>query len=567
MEKSTEKLQLHSKLLKLLTNKIKKDNNSEKTYTRSDEKSFFGIKANGPVFIGSFLVVFILVTTTLIVGEPMQLWFSNMQTLVSDHIGWVFILCMNLFLGFALFLGFGKFGRMRIGGDKAKPDFSMKAWFSMLFSAGMGIGLLFWGVSEPISHFGNNPHYTGASNIEAAKSAMGVTFLHWGLHAWAVYAIVGLALAYFTFNKKLPLTIRSVFYPIFGERIYGWIGDVIDTVSVIATLFGLATSLGFGVQQVNAGLSYLFSIDYSTNWQVILIATITGFATLSLVMGLDKGIRRVSEWNMRLALLLLVFVLLIGPTVFIFKSFVQNLGYYLNNFFQLSLWTESFSGVNAAKYWQNAWTIFYWAWWISWSPFVGIFIARISKGRTIREFILGVLLVPSLLTFFWISVFGGSAIYQELLGNSQISEAVSSNIATAIYHLLEQYPLPFVSSLLTVILVASFFVTSSDSGSMVVDTLTSGGKLNSPVGQKVFWASMEGLIAIVLLIGGGLAALQTATILTGLPFAILLIVMCVSLYKMLNIDYKAAEKKKFHKKIQSVTKVEVIKELEASQLN
>lgn len=360
--------------------------------------------------------------------------------------------------------------------------------------------------------------------------------MHWGFHAWAVYAIVGLALAYFTFNKKLPLTIRSVFYPLFGEKIYGPIGDIIDIVSVIATLFGLATSLGFGVQQVNAGLTYLFDVEYGTTWQIGLISVITLFATLSLILGLDKGIRRLSEVNMRLALLLLFFVLLIGPTAFLLKSFVQNLGYYLSNFMELSFWTETYIGAKEGTHWQNSWTIFYWAWWIAWSPFVGIFIARISKGRTIREFVLGVLFVPALLTFLWISVFGGSAIYQELLGNTQISEAVNANIATAIYHLLEQYPLPFVSSLLTVILVACFFVTSSDSGSMVVDTLTTGGKLDAPVGQKIFWASMEGLIAIVLLIGGGLAALQTATILTGLPFAIVLLIMCYSLLKTLKND-------------------------------
>ncbi|MDQ2178697.1 BCCT family transporter [Marinifilum sp. D714] len=507
----------------------------EKVYVRSDRKSFLGIKANGTVFITSFLVVFALVATTLIVGKPMATWFSNTQTILSNNVGWLFVLLMNVFLGFALFLGFGKFGNIRLGGQDAKPEFKMTSWFAMLFSAGMGIGLLFWGVAEPVFHFDNNPF--AMKGVASAKSAMGVTFLHWGFHAWGVYAIVGLALAYFTFNKKLPLTIRSVFYPLFGEKIYGPIGDIIDIVSVIATLFGLATSLGFGVQQVNAGLTYLFDIEYGATWQIGLISVITLFATLSLILGLDKGIRRLSEINLRLALILLLFVLLIGPTAFLLKTFVQNLGYYLSNFMELSFWTESYMGAKEGTHWQNSWTIFYWAWWIAWSPFVGIFIARISKGRTIREFVLGVLFVPALLTFLWISVFGGSAIYQELLGNTQISEAVNANIATAIYHLLEQYPFPFISSLLTVILVACFFVTSSDSGSMVVDTLTSGGKLDAPVGQKIFWASMEGLIAIILLIGGGLSALQTATILTGLPFAILLLVLCYSLLKSLKKDY------------------------------
>ncbi|MEQ9437819.1 MAG: BCCT family transporter [Cyclobacteriaceae bacterium] len=513
----------------------------EQNYQRSDEKTFLGIKANGPVFISSFAVILILVAVTLIVGEPMEQWFARTQTLIANNVGWFFILLVNGLLLFCLYLGFSQFGKIRLGGNEARPDFSYAGWFSMLFSAGMGIGLLFWSVAEPINHYNSNPLIDNGDQILAAKSAMGLTFLHWGVHAWAIYAIVGLALAFFTFNRKLPLTIRSIFYPLFGDKIYGWRGDIIDIISVIATLFGLAASLGFGVQQVNAGLSYLFDLPYSTGLQIALIAIITFFATLSLILGLDKGIRRLSEWNMRLALLILLFVLLAGPTVFILKSFVQNLGYYINEFFRLSFWTESYQGVNEKTHWQNSWTIFYWAWWIAWSPFVGIFIARISRGRTIREFIFGVLLVPSLLTFLWMSVFGGSALYQELIGNVSITEAVNENVATAIYQLLEQYPFAFISSILTVLLVASFFVTSSDSGSLVVDTLTSGGRHDAPVGQKIFWASMEGTVAAVLLVGGGLTALKTASILTGLPFALILIVLCYSLYQSLKHYHESDE--------------------------
>ncbi len=509
----------------------------EQKYKRSDKRTFLGIKANGPVFITSLLVISVLVVTTLIVGKPMEKYFSQVQSIVSNNTGWFFILMVNVMLLFALFLGFSKFGKIRLGGKDARPEFSKKGWFAMLFSAGMGIGLLFWSVAEPIFHYNSNPLIDNTDKIEAAKSAMGITFLHWGVHAWAVYAIVGLALAFFTFNRKLPLTIRSIFYPLLGDRIYGPVGDAIDIISVIATIFGLATSLGFGVQQVNAGLSYLFDIELNTTVQIILIIVITGMATLSLILGLDKGIRRLSEWNMRFALILLIFVILVGPTVFIAKSFVQNLGHYLNEFFELSFWTESYKGVNEAKHWQNSWTVFYWAWWISWSPFVGIFIARISRGRTVKEFIFGVLLVPTLLTFVWMSVFGGSALYQELIGNTAISEAVNENVATAIYKLLEQYPFAFLSSLIGVVLVTSFFITSSDSGSMVVDTLTSGGRHDAPVGQKVFWASMEGVVAGILLVGGGLTALQTASILTGLPFALLLIVLCFSFYKSLSAYY------------------------------
>ncbi len=513
-------------------------------YIRSDKRKFLGIKANAPVFLTSFGIIFILVITTLIVGEPMEKWFASAQQNVASNVGWFLVLLVNLLLIFVIFLGLSQYGTIRIGGKHAKPEFSTTAWFSMLFSAGMGIGLLFWSVAEPIYHYGNNPLSDNQDVVAAAKSSMGITFLHWGIHAWAIYAVVALALAYFTFNRKLPLTIRSVFYPIFGNRIYGIWGDLIDIISVNATLFGLATSLGFGVQQVNAGLEYLFDLQYATWIQIGLIIIITFFATISLVLGLDKGIRVLSEWNMRLALVLLLFMLIFGPTVFLLKAFVQNIGYYVNNFVELSMWTETYLGVGKEDNWQNTWTVFYWSWWIAWSPFVGIFIARVSKGRTIREFIAGVLLVPTILTFLWLSVFGGSALFQELSGNAMITTAVNENVATAIYILLEQYPFTFISSLLTVLLVASFFVTSSDSGSMVVDTLTSGGRHDAPVGQKIFWASMEGTVAGILLIGGGLTALQTATIITGLPFAIILIVLCYSLFKSLRENYSPKQEVK-----------------------
>ena len=507
---------------------------------RSDRKTFLGVQVNGPVFLASFITVALLVITTIMVGKPMEKWFASAQATVSNNVGWFFILLVNILLIFAIYLGFSRFGSIRLGGKDAKPEFSRGGWFSMLFSAGMGIGLLFWSVAEPIMHYNNNPMSHGEGAVEAAKSAMGITFLHWGVHAWAIYAIVALALAFFTFNKKLPLTVRSIFYPLFGNKIYGWVGDLIDIISVIATLFGLATSLGFGAQQVNAGLNYLFGFQYATWVQITLIVIITAFATLSLVLGLDKGIRRLSEFNMRLALLILVFMILIGPTLFVFKSFVQNLGHYINEFFEMSFWTESYKGINDHTEWQNKWTVFYWAWWISWSPFVGIFIARISKGRTIKEFVLGVLMVPTLLTFLWISVFGGNALFLEISGYAGITEAVKVNVSTAIFKLLEQFPFSFLSSLLAVFLIASFFITSSDSGSMVVDTLTSGGRHDAPVGQKIFWASMEGLVAAILLVGGGLTALQTAAVLTGLPFAIVLIVMCFSFYKSL-VEYTNGE--------------------------
>ena len=506
---------------------------------RSDNKTFLGIKSNPYVFIPSLIIVITLMAITLIVGEPMKDWFAMVQKTISNSVGWFYILLLNSLLFFALYLGYGKFDKVRIGGKDAKPDFSLTAWFAMLFSAGMGIGLLFWSVAEPISHFNSNPLISDASTaVERAKSAMSLTFLHWGIHVWALYAVIALALAYFTFNRNLPLTIRSLFQPLLGKAIYGKWGDTIDIISVVATLFGLATSLGLGVQQVNAGLEYLFGIENSVFIQIVLIVLITAAATMSLVFGLDKGIKVVSEWNMRLAMLLLVFMLLVGPTVFLLKAFIQNIGHYTTVFFEQSLWTEAYQGVVNKESWQSTWTVFYWGWWISWAPFVGIFIARISKGRTFREFILGVLLVPTLLTFLWLTVFGGSAIYQELIGNDAITDAVNNNISTSLFYLLEQYPLASISSGLAIILVVGFFITSSDSGSFVVDTLTSGGRHDAPKGQKIFWASLEGVIAGVLLIGGGLIALQTASLLIALPFSILILFICYSFYKALSEDLK-----------------------------
>jgi len=509
---------------------------------RSDKKTLFGAAINPPVFFGSLIVLLVTITATIIIGEPAEALFARAQTVISDASGWFFILLVNVLLFFLVFLAFSKFGNIRLGGKDATPDFSRASWFAMLFSAGMGIGLVFWGVAEPISHFNYNPFVDNTDAVASAKSAMGFTFLHYGIHAWAIYTVVALALAFFTFNLKLPLTIRSVFYPLLGDKIYGRWGDFIDIISVIATVVGLATSLGMGAQQVNAGLEYLFGIEYSRIVQILIIAVITIFATGSLLAGLDKGIRRLSEVNISLALIMLVFVIAIGPTAYLLEGFVQNIGYYIDNFFKLGMWTESYSGIRDESTWQNSWTVFYYAWWIAWSPFVGIFIARVSRGRTIREFITGVLLVPTILTFLWMSVFGGSAIYYELLGDHSITEAVNTNLPTAFFILLEKFPLVTISSGLSVILVASFFVTSSDSGSMVVDTLTSGGRHDAPKVQKIFWAAMEGATASVLLLYGGLTALQSATTITGLAFAIILVVMVFSFYLSLEKYYETYTK-------------------------
>ncbi len=490
---------------------------------------------HGPVFWPSVILILAFIIVTLVVGDPMEEVFSSIQTFITDTTGWFFVISVNLFIVFCFYLGFSKYGSIRLGGKDAEPDFTTSSWFAMLFSAGMGIGLLFWGVAEPVFHYAA-PVDSEAYTVAGAQEAMTLSFLHWGFHAWAIYAVVALSLAFFAFNKKMPLTIRSVFHPLLGERIYGWMGDVIDILAVLATAFGLATSLGLGVSQVAAGLAYIFPVfEHTTTFEVVLLAIITLAATISVMLGIDKGVKVLSEWNIRLAALLLIFVIILGPTLFFLSSLIENTGNYMNDIVALSFWTEAYGDTG----WQGGLTIFYWAWWISWSPFVGMFIARVSRGRTIREFIFGVLLVPTLLTFVWLTAMGGSAIFFDMQADdgNALAGAITDDVSTALFVFLEEFPLSMIGSIVGIILVASFFVTSSDSGSLVIDSITAGGKLDGPVTQRIFWATAEGAIAAVLLIGGGLAALQTAAITTGLPFLIILLVMCYSLQKGLVQEY------------------------------
>lgn len=509
---------------------IDQTKHDSEAHLKSTNKYF---DVDGPVFWPAAIVIILFISITLIVGEPMDKVFSAIQTSISNFGGWFFILSMNFFLFFVLYIAFSKYGKIRLGGSNAKPEFSKGAWFAMLFSAGMGIGILFWSVGEPINHF-INPPSAEPRTVEAARESMEITFLHWGLHPWGMYALVGMSLAFFTFNKKLPLTFSSIFYPLLGDKVHGPWGKVINVMAVVATLFGLATSLGLGVQQVSAGLAHLFNLPDTLTSQVILITLITLAATGSVVAGLSAGVKRLSEINMVIGAVFLLFIILVGPTLFIFDSFVQNVGSYVQDFFVLSSWTETYQQSD----WQSDWTVFYWAWWISWSPFVGMFIARISRGRTLKEFVLGVLIVPTLLTFLWLSAFGGSAMYLELNALADIAGAVTNNVATSLYVLLEQFPISAITSIVGVILVTSFFITSSDSGSLVVDSLTAGGKLDAPVPQRVFWAMTEGAVAAVLLIGGGLGALQTAAVSTGLPFAIILVILVWSLLKGLRKEHE-----------------------------
>jgi len=481
------------------------------------------------VFFTSAALIIGFVLFSIFFNEVLGGFFDPLLNGISTNAGWFFTLVVNIILLFVVYIMFSRYGEIRLGGDDAEPDFSTKSWFAMLFSAGMGIGLLFYGVAEPMFHFANPPMPV-ESQTEAAHQAMAFTFMHWGLHSWAVYALIALALAFFSFNKGQPLSIRTIFYPILGEKIHGAWGNLIDILATVATLFGVATSLGFGVKQINAGLSHLFGIEQSIVIQIFLIAGITFIATMSVVRGLDAGIRKLSEINIRLAILLLIFVFVCGPTLFILNGFAENIGYYLQKLTLNSTWNETFENNN----WQNSWTVFYWAWWIAWSPFVGMFIARVSRGRTIREFLMGVLFVPTIVTFLWMTVFGNSALYIEMFGGGGFAQAVTENVPLSLFLLLEKLPLNAITSLLGVLVVVSFFVTSSDSGSMVIDIITAGGNPDPPIPQRLFWAILEGVVAAALLVGGGLAALQSAVIATGLPFAIVLIVLCFSLKKGLN---------------------------------
>jgi BCCT family betaine/carnitine transporter len=474
------------------------------------------------------------VVLTLLFQEQATTFFGDLRPWLTSTFDWVFMGAANIFVLFCLFLVVSPYGRVRLGGVHAKPDYSYTGWFAMLFAAGMGIGLMFFGVLEPVYHFQNPPLGIDAADTEAARAiGMAATIFHWGLHPWAIYAVVALSLAFFTYNRGLPLTIRSAFYPIFGDRVWGWIGHVIDTLAVFATLFGLATSLGFGAEQATAGLNYLFDVPAGNASKVILIVLITAVALGSVVAGLDAGVKRLSEINMVLASLLLLFVILLGPTLVIFSGFFSGLGSYLANVVPLSNWI----GREDTDF-MHGWTTFYWAWWISWSPFVGMFIARVSKGRTVREFVTCVLIIPTLVSVLWMNAFGGTAVSQFLVeGYTGVTETVANwTPELSLFRMLEPLPLAGITSLIGIVLVLVFFVTSSDSASLVIDTITAGGKTDAPALQRVFWATFEGLVAIALLLGGGLAALQASAIATGFPFAILLMLMMVATWKALRAE-------------------------------
>jgi choline/glycine/proline betaine transport protein len=487
---------------------------------------------NKSVFLASSCAIIVLLLFTLLMPELASRSFSQLQGGIVENASWFYVMTVAIILTLVIYLGISRYSEIKLGPDHAVPDYSYFSWLSMLFAAGMGIGLMFFGVAEPLMHY-LSPPTEQAGTVEAVREAMRMTFFHWGLHAWAIYTIVALVLAYFSFRHDLPLTLRSALYPLIGDEIYGWKGNLVDILAVISTVFGVATSLGLGVLQINSGLNYLFELAISEPVQLVLILSITCLAIVSVATGLDRGIRILSELNMVLAVGLLLLVLFLGPTVFLLQALMQNTGAYLSdivrNTFNLFAYEKND--------WLGGWTIFYWGWWLAWAPFVGVFIARISRGRTIREFILGVLLVPSLFTLVWMTIFGNSAIDQVFNhGNEALGQLASDNTSAALFLFLEQFPWSNILSGIAILMVVVFFVTSCDSGAMVVDMLCSNGENNTPLWQRVYWAGSVGAVAAVLLLGGGLSALQTMTIASALPFAVVLLFAMAGLMKALRVE-------------------------------
>lgn len=489
-------------------------------------------KFNKNVFIGSSTVIMFLLILSVLQGDQLTSWLSQLQSGMVESAGWFYVLSVAIIFTATLYLALSSTGRIRLGPDHAKPDYSTLSWLAMLFSAGMGIGLMFFGVAEPVMHY-LAPPTAPAETIEAVQEAMKTTFFHWGIQVWAVYALVALILAYFSFRQGLPLTLRSALHPIIGDKIFGWQGDIVDTFAIIGTVFGVATSLGYGVLQLSAGLQHLFAITITPVIQVIIIAVVIFCAVLSVLSGLDKGIKRLSEINMSFAIGLLLLVLVIGPTTFLLQAYVQNTGAYLSDLVRNTFNLFAYKKTD----WVGGWTIFYWAWWLSWSPFVGLFIARISRGRTIRDFLVGVMLIPSGFTFAWMTVFGNSAI--ELIrssANSTIAHVISEDSALALFAFLDTFPFSQVLTFIALVMVVVFFVTSCDSGAMVVNMLSNHGENNTPVWQRLYWTLGIGFVAGLLLFLGGLEAIQTMTILGALPFTVVLLISLVGLFKAMNVE-------------------------------
>ncbi len=508
----------------------------EKLQARNFTK--FGLDMN--LFVSLVTAVLVLGFIIFTIAKPVVSaeFFANINSLINVNFNWLFVITINGAFIFLIYLGFSKYGNIRLGGYTSSPEYNDLACYAMMFSAGIGIGIFFYGVAEPIYHMNIPLALDSTSEFDNFK----IMFLHWGAHAWAVYGLMAIGLGYFSYNKKLPFAIRSLFYPLLKEKIYGIWGDIIDTIATLSVLFGLATSLGLGAKQINSGLNYVFGVPDSPNVQLLLIVVITFIATLSVVSGISKGIKWLSEANLVVSSLLLLAITLIGPTVYIFSTYLSSIGVYLRDFLNIGFFTAIIPEDVA---WQGSWTIFYWAWWASWAPFVGTFIARISRGRTIRQIAFGVIFIPTAAITLAMTILGATGVYLNELNAEVIEKAVNANVSTAMFemfrHITSSGVLQIILSIVTIIAITIFFITSSDSGSLVVSSLTSGGSTNPPRGQRIFWAVMEGAIAVSVLLIGGEAALETiqsAVVILGLPFSIILLMIMFSLGKELNESYK-----------------------------
>ena len=497
----------------------------------SSKSASWHSNVNPNVFLSTVIIIGMFLAVVILAPNSFDLITKQLNQWVTDSFSWFYVLSVAIFLILLIYIALSDMGKIKLGQDHSLPSYSNTSWFAMLFTAGMGIGLMFFGVAEPVMHY-VSPPAGDPETISAAQQAMRVTFFHWGLHAWAIYTLVGLALAYFAYRHQLPLKIRSALYPLIGSKIHGPVGDTVDTFATIGTVFGVATTLGFGVTQINSGLNYLTGIEQSAQTQVILIIAVSAMASLSIFLGLDKGIKRLSELNLVLALALLLFVFFAGPSIYLLQTTIQNAGQYISNLFSMTFNLHAYQPDG----WIGGWTIMYWAWWISWSPFVGMFIARVSEGRSIREFIVGVLLIPSGFTLIWMGFMGNAALHSILHeANSGLVAAVQRDSSVALFEFLHGLPFSGVMSLLATLLVMLFFVTSADSGALVTDYLTSKSE-NSPVWQRLFWTVLMALLAIVLLLAGGLGALQSATMLSALPFTLIMLLICWGLLKALRLD-------------------------------
>ena len=496
----------------------------------SKNPSWFA-NVNPNVFFSTVAIISIFLVVVVLAPNSFELITKNLNQWVTDSFSWFYVLSVAIFLILLIYIALSDMGKIKLGPDHSQPNYSNASWFALLFTAGMGIGLMFFGVAEPVMHYVSPPEGAGET-IQAAQQSMRVTFFHWGFHAWAIYTVVGLALAYFAYRHNLPLKIRSALYPIIGQKIYGPIGDAVDTFATIGTVFGVATTLGFGVTQINSGLNYLFGIQQAASTQVILIIVVSTMASMSVFLGLDKGIKRLSELNLILVLTLLLFVFFASSSIYLLQTTIQNAGQYVSNLFAMTFNLYAYQ----PNGWIGGWTIMYWAWWISWSPFVGMFIARVSKGRSIREFIVGVLLIPTGFTLIWMGFMGNAALYSILHeANHSLVVAVQRDSSVALFAFLQSLPFSSVMSLLATCLVMLFFVTSADSGALVTDYLTAKSE-NSPIWQRLFWTVLMAVLAIVLLLVGGLGALQSATMMSALPVTFIMLLICWGLVKALRLD-------------------------------